>query len=131
MVEFSDDENPTQDRDPQEKELDNLIMFYRKKKEDEEKIQKRRQLERERLLKKKQRGGYGNSAMASLMGDTQQQESFRRMQEIKAIPVGKFPEIYKNAMKAEVSEEFTAVNPVKEAKERKRQLKMMVTQIGV
>ena len=72
MVEFSDDENPTQDRDPQEKELDNLIMFYRKKKEDEEKIQKRRQLERERLLKKKQRGGYGNSAMASLMGDTQQ-----------------------------------------------------------
>ena len=34
-------------------------------------------------------------------------------------------------MKAHVSEEYTAVNPIKEAKERKRQLKMMATSIGV
>ena len=34
-------------------------------------------------------------------------------------------------MKADVSEEYTAVNPIKEAKEKKRQLKMMATSIGV
>ena len=95
MVEISDDGMEPHQEKSEERELDNLILFYRKKKIDEEKVAQRRQAERDRL-KKLKRGGYGNNnAMNNLMGQSSDPESFRRMQEMKAVPVNKFPEIYK------------------------------------
>ena len=69
--------------------------------------------------------------MGAVDMQTTDPESYKRMQAMKAVPVNKLPEIYKQNMKADVLPEYTAVNPVREAKERKRKLKMMATSIGV